>query len=137
MGDIGCGSIAKICNNLIAFGCNTINTEAFVLGVKAGIKPERLWECIIAGTGSNELLKTWPRSVFKGNFDPGFKLKLALKDCRLAIDLSKEYDIPMPLSAAVEQRLLDAFCAGLGEKSLQSPIVRLEELTNVKVRTDD
>ena len=137
MGDIGCGSIAKICNNLIAFACSNINNEAFVLGVKAGIDPKKLREAVLASSGSNRSLENWSQSVFRGNFEPGFKLKLALKDCRLALTLSREYGVPMPLAATVEQRLLDAVAAGLGEKGSQSPILRLEELTGVKIRVPD
>ncbi len=134
MGDIGCGSVAKICNNLIAFACNNINNEAFVLGVKAGIDPKKLREAVLASSGSNRSLENWPQDVFRGNFEPGFKLKLALKDCRLALTLSREYGVPMPLAATVEQRLLDATAAGLGEKGSVSPLLRLEELTGVKIR---
>ena len=137
MGDIGCGSITKICNNLIAFACSNINNEAFILGVKAGIDPKKLREAVLASTGSNRSLENWPQNVFRGNFEPGFKLKLALKDCRLALTLSREYGVPMPLAATVEQRLLDATAAGLGEKGCKSPLLRLEELTGVKIRVPD
>lgn len=137
MGDIGCGSITKICNQLIAFACSNINNEAFVLGVKAGIDPKKLREVVLASSGSNRSLENWPQNVLRGNFEPGFKLKLALKDCRLALTLSREYGVPMPLAATVEQRLLDATAAGLGEKGAASPLLRLEELTGVKVRVPD
>ncbi len=137
MGDIGCGSIAKICNNLIALACGNINNEAFVLGVKAGIDPKKLREAVLASSGSNRNLENWPRNVFRGNFEPGFKLNLALKDCRLALTLSREYGVPVPLAATVEQRLLDAAAAGLGEKLYTSTILRLEELTGVKIRVPD
>lgn len=137
MGDIGCGSITKICNNLIASACSNINNEAFVLGVKAGIDPKKLWEAVLASSGSNRSLENWPQDIFRGNFEPGFKLKLALKDCRLALTLSREHGVPMPLAATVEQRLLDATAAGLGEKGSASPLLRLEELTGVKIRVPD
>ena len=137
MGDIGCGSIAKICNNLIAFACSNINNEAFVLGVKAGIDAKKLWEVVMASSGSNRSLENWPRNVFLGNFEPGFKLNLALKDCRLALALGREYGVPLPVAATVEQRLLEAKAAGLGEKASTSTLLRLEELTGVKIRVQD
>ncbi len=137
MGDIGCGSIAKICNNLITLTVSNINYEAFVLGVKAGIDPKKLREAVLGSSGSNRSLELWPRNVFRGNFEPGFKLKLALKDCRLALSLGREYNVPMPIAATVEQRLLDAVAAGLGEKGSPSTLLRLEELTGVKIRVPD
>jgi 3-hydroxyisobutyrate dehydrogenase-like beta-hydroxyacid dehydrogenase len=37
VGDVGCGNIAKLVNNMIALTTNAITAEGFVLGVKAGI----------------------------------------------------------------------------------------------------
>ena len=91
----------------------------------------------MASSGSNRSLENWPQNVFPGNFEPGFKLNLALKDCRLALALSREYGVPLPVGATVEQRLLEAKAAGLGEKASASTILRLEELTGVKIRVPD
>jgi 3-hydroxyisobutyrate dehydrogenase-like beta-hydroxyacid dehydrogenase len=37
LGGVGCGNVAKLVNNLIGLGCNSISAEGFVLGAKAGI----------------------------------------------------------------------------------------------------
>jgi len=137
MGDIGCGCIAKLVNNVIGLTCNNINAEAFVLGVKAGIDPKKLWEVVTTSSGNNTVLQMWPKNVLMGDFEPGFKLSLALKDCRLALTLSREYGIPMPLAATVEQRLVEAVAAGLGEKASCATILRLEEIAGVQVRIQD
>jgi len=135
VGDVGCGNITKLVNNLIATTCNHINAEAFVLGVKAGIDAKKLWEAVTAGTGNNRPLQEyWPKSIFQGDFEPGFELSLALKDISLATALAREYGIPLPIATTVEQRLIEAKAAGLGKKASTVGMLRLEELAGVKVR---
>ena len=134
LGDVGCGNIAKIVNNMISCTCNAINAECLVLGVKAGIDAKTLHEVVNASSGHNgQLDRNYP-DVLKGNFEPGFRLSLAVKDIGLAMTLAKELGVPMPVSAVVEQRHLESKAAGLGEKRSQSIILRLEELAGVQVR---
>ena len=42
---------------------------------------------------------------------------------------------PLPVGAIVEQKLIDAEAAGLGDKHVDAMILRLEELTGVQVRS--
>lgn len=135
VGDVGCGNITKLVNNLISGTCNAITAEGFVLGVKAGVDAKVLWQVVTASSGNNWMLeKKYPETVFGGNFDRGFRINLLLKDIGLAIDLGKECNVPLPLGAAVEQRYLEAKAAGLGEKCPEALILRLEELARVQVR---
>jgi 3-hydroxyisobutyrate dehydrogenase-like beta-hydroxyacid dehydrogenase len=135
VGDVGCGNIAKLVNNLISTCCNTITAEGLVLGVKAGIDLKKLWEVIKVSTGNNWSLEHgYPRTVFLGNFEPGFRISLALKDISLALALGKEYGVPQLLGAALEQRFVEAKAAGLGDRAIGSIILPLEEVTGVQVR---
>lgn len=136
VGDVGCGNIAKLVNNMISITCNAITAEGFVLGAKAGIDCTKLHEVIKVSTGNNFTVQHYPESVFRGNFNPGFRISLASKDISLAIALGKEYGIPLPVGAAVEQRLIEAKAAGLGDKHIDSLILPLEELAKVQVRTE-
>lgn len=138
MGDVGCGNITKLVNNLLSTTCTAINAEGFVLGAKAGIDVSKLWEVIRVSPGNNWVLEhLYPQTVFRGNFDPGFRLSLACKDIGLALALGKEYDVPMPVGAAVEQTLLEAKAAGLGDRGIHSIVLRLEELAGAQVRSPD
>ncbi|MFH1382330.1 MAG: NAD(P)-dependent oxidoreductase [Chloroflexota bacterium] len=135
MGDTGCGNITKLVNNLISISVSSINAEAMVLGVRAGMDTRKLWEAVTNGTGNNRNLQvTWPRTVLAGNFEPAFQMNLAAKDVGLALALAEEYSLPLNVAAAVKQRLIEAKGAGLGKESSQSVIWRLEELAGVKVR---
>jgi 3-hydroxyisobutyrate dehydrogenase-like beta-hydroxyacid dehydrogenase len=135
MGDIGCGNVAKLVNNLISITCNAITAEGFVLGARAGIDCTKLQELVNVSTGNNFTAQHYHESVLQGNFNPGFRVALAAKDISLAMALSKEYGIPLPVGSAAEQRLIEAKAAGLGDKHIDSIITLLEKLAGVQVRS--
>lgn len=138
VGDVGCGNIAKLVNNMIAATCTAINAESFVMGAKAGIDVKILWEVVRASTGNNWVLEnSFPQAVFRGDFKPGFRVSLALKDIDLALALGREYGVPQPVGATVEQRYLEAKAAGLGDRSTQALILCLEKLAKVKVHSPE
>jgi len=105
VGDVGCGNIAKLINNMIALTCSSISAEGFVLGVKAGIDPQVLWDIINTSTGSNWALQQYTSGVLQGDFKPLYRLSLGCKDIGLAMEMGKEYRIPLPVASAVWCRI--------------------------------
>jgi 3-hydroxyisobutyrate dehydrogenase-like beta-hydroxyacid dehydrogenase len=135
LGDVGAGNITKLVNNLISISCNSICAEGMVLAAKAGIDIDKLFAVVSSGTANCWNLLQYPNSVFVGDFKPGFKLDLAHKDLRLAIDLAQEIKVPTPVAAAAWQGLVEARALGLGEQGLSSVITKLEKAVGVEVRT--
>jgi 3-hydroxyisobutyrate dehydrogenase-like beta-hydroxyacid dehydrogenase len=135
VGDSGCGDIAKLVNNTISISCTTLNAEAFVLGVKSGIDPSKLLEILKVSTGSNRALDQYPRSVLIGDFGPHFKLSLACKDIRLALELAKDYNMELPVVAnACAQQLFKAEAEGWGDLDHHTVIWLLEKAAGIQVR---
>lgn len=134
-GEAGCGNIAKLVNNIISITSSAIMSEAFVLGVKAGVDPHVLYQVATTGTANNWDLQHYPQSVFKGDFEPEFRLALASKDVGLMIQLGREYGVPMPVAAAVDQSFLAARTAGYGDKNVYAIFQYMENLVGVQVRT--
>jgi 3-hydroxyisobutyrate dehydrogenase len=134
VGPVGCGNIAKLVNNMIALTTNSITAEGFVLGVKAGIDPQMLYEIIKVSTGNSQSLDQLPATIFKGDFEPGFKLSLGKKDLGLALTLGEENDVPLSVAKAAFKMMEETAQAGLSEKSVQAVILPLEEKAGVKVR---
>jgi 3-hydroxyisobutyrate dehydrogenase-like beta-hydroxyacid dehydrogenase len=135
VGEVGCGNVAKLVNNMIGLACNSICAEGLVLGTRAGIDPQVLFDLLSVSTANNWSLQQYPRTVFKGDFTPGFKISLAHKDIRLALGLGEEYGVPLPLAEAVEADLASAVAAGFGDNGVDAVILPLEQTTGVKVRT--
>lgn len=134
VGDVGCGNIAKLINNMVSFGCSEITYEGMVLGAKAGIDVRTLREILKNSSGTNFCVQNVLPHVLAGNFEVGFRLDLGLKDIGLALGMAKEYAVPTPIGVAVEQRLIEAKASGLGDKGTQSLILLLERVAGVEVR---
>jgi 2-hydroxymethylglutarate dehydrogenase len=135
VGDIGCGDVAKLVNNLIALTTNSITAEGFVLGAKAGIDPQVLWDIVSVSTGNSWSLQQYPNTILKGDFGPRFKITLAYKDVGLALDLAKEYGMKLPFGALAHQDMKNTMDAGYADSDVCSVIMTLEKAAGVQVRS--
>jgi 3-hydroxyisobutyrate dehydrogenase-like beta-hydroxyacid dehydrogenase len=133
-GPSGAGSIVKLVNNVMSMGNVLVAAEAFVLGVRAGMEPQRLLEILRTSAGrSYHFEKRFP-NILARNFAPGFTVNLARKDLGLAVDMAKSHDVPVPATSLLHQ-LYNA-CAALGEGSSDfAAIVKLyESWTHTEVK---
>lgn len=136
VGAVGAGHVAKLVNNMMTIVNGLTAMEAMVVGVKAGVDPEKLIEVARAGTGDSYSLNLFPFVIFKGNFDPAkFALSLAAKDLRLAVEYADELGVPMSVVPRASQALADAMAEGLSDRDWSSYITLLEEQAHVEVRT--
>ena len=129
--------MAKLVHNMIGHGVRQAIAEGLTLGVKAGVDPEPLWECIRRGSlgRMNILHEGVARTLFRGEFEPpSFALELARKDIGLATDLGREFNVPMPVANLAEQIAIEAMNRGWGGHD-SSVTFRLQEETScVEVR---
>jgi 3-hydroxyisobutyrate dehydrogenase-like beta-hydroxyacid dehydrogenase len=79
-------------------------SEAFVLGVRAGMEPPRLLEILrTRARRSYHFEKRFP-NILARNFEPGFTVDLARKDLGLAVDMARSHDV------RIRARALRASC---------------------------
>jgi 3-hydroxyisobutyrate dehydrogenase len=137
-GPLGSGSICKLVHQMVNSTISQALAEGLTLGVKAGVDPKTLWECVRRGmVGRMHVLHVQvPQTVFRGEFSTEtFPLKLLRKDVGLATALGRELDIPLPLANIAEQHLVEAMNRGLGDKSAYTATFLLqEEAAKVAVR---
>ena len=138
VGGAGCGHVVKMINNLILGGTVALLSESLVLGVKAGVKPDRLYEALCEGSAASFALKNHVgNSVLKGVFEEGrFPVDYMMKDLSLAMETGKRLHVPLPLGALAMQAYESARAAGKGKKYYPVVITQWEELTGVKVRSE-
>jgi len=136
VGPIGAGSIAKLVHNCSGYILQTALAETFTLGVKAGVDPEALWEAVRMGAlGRRRTFDTLSRNFLPGRFDPpDFALELARKDVALAVELAREYDVPMRLANLTLMEMTEAMNRGWGKRDSRSAMLLQEERTGVEVR---
>ncbi len=136
-GEIGAGSVAKLVHNMIGHGVRQAIAEGLTLGVKAGVDPEPLWECVRRGSlgRMNVLHEGVVRTLFRGEYEPpSFALELARKDIGLATDLGREFNVPMPVANLAEQIAIEAMNRGWGGMDSSVTIRLQEEQSGVEVR---
>ena len=134
-GDLGSGAVCKIINNLIGLSLGVLLSEAFTLGIKAGVATETLFEAISQSSGNSTAMQGFPDGLFKGSFEPGFQLDLAAKDVGLATEMGRNLMVPMVLANLVQQRYVEAQSKGWGKQSSGAVARIQEELAGVRIRT--
>ena len=89
-GGPGMGHAMKITNNLLATTIMAANTEALAIGIKSGLTLELMMEVMRTTMAwNNQLAVAMPKKAFLGDDSPGFMVKLAGKDVRLAVELRR------------------------------------------------
>lgn len=135
LGPVGAGAVAKLCNNLLVGIHSAAMAEAFVLGTKAGVDPQVLFEIISNATGgSKQIDRNIPKFVFPGNWEAAFSIEHLHKDVALAVALGKDEQVRMLLGGITQQVLEEARAAGHASEDIAAVIRPLEELSGVKVR---
>lgn len=139
IGDIGSGTVAKLVHNTVSFCAGQALAEGLTLGVKAGVKPEKLLEAIRGAAYGQGYMLSYriPEVVFKGDFDHArFALRLSRKDVGLATALGRELDVPLPIANLAEQALVEALVRGWGEKDSSATFLLQEERAGVQLRSE-
>ena len=103
MGSAGSGATMKLCaNTMLGLGMEAL-AEAVTLGLKAGLRRERLLE-VLGGTAVvSPSQRSKLENVLKGEYPPAFPLRLMHKDFRLILDAAEDLSAAMPITAAAEQ----------------------------------
>lgn len=130
IGAIGSGSIAKLMHNCIGYGLQTIVAECLTLGVKAGVDAAPLYEAICNGSvgRGGTFRNTYPSTYLAGKFDPpNFALRLAHKDVGLAMELAREYGVPMSVGSVAYQEMTAALNRGWADKDSRIAMLLQEE----------
>lgn len=137
VGDVGSGGVCKLVHNMIASIIRQGLTEGFTLGVKAGVDPLKLWDCVRNGAVGRglQIHYSLPQRVFTGTFTPAsFAAALSLKDATLAGDLADALGVPTPAADLARAALTQVVERGWGDWDSWSTFLIQEEAAGVRVR---
>ena len=134
LGPLGAGYIVKLVNNVMSM-CNVaVAAEAMVLGVRAGMDPQRLFDVLSTSGGrSHHFLKRFP-NVLAGDFTPYFSIALSRKDLSLALKMAESLGVPMLATSTVRQIYEAAAAQGLDNVDMAGVTTLYEQWAGVKVR---
>ncbi len=134
VGEIGSGNITKLANQMIVALNIAAMGEALVLAKKAGTDPARVFEAIRGGLAGSTVLEAKVPKVLAGNFKPGFRVALHIKDLANALDTAHEIGVPVPLTSQVMEILQALKVDGRAQEDHCSIVRFYEDMARTEVR---
>jgi len=134
VGEIGSGNTTKLANQIIVALNIAAMSEAMVLATKAGVDPEKVFNAIKGGLAGSTVLNAKMPLVLDGNFKPGFRIELHIKDLQNALDTAHELGVPVPLSSNVMETMQALKVDGHASDDHGGIIQFYEKLAKTEVR---
>lgn len=126
VGAHGNGATIKLLTNLLWFVSAAAIGEALMLGAKAGVPLETVWEAIKSSAGNSWVAEHDVPSIFAGHYDPSFSLALCCKDLGLVNEIARSQGYELTMGKFVESLFRDAM-EKYGESAAELHVVRLLE----------
>lgn len=104
-GDIGAGNTTKLANQIVVAVNIAAVSEALMLGKKAGVDPEAIYKAIRGGLAGSTVMDAKAPMMLEGNFKPGFRINLHIKDLNNVIDTAHNVGAPIPLTTGVMEMM--------------------------------
>ena len=133
-GEIGAGNTTKLANQIIVALNIAAVSEAFMLSTKAGVDPIKVFDAIKGGLAGSTVMNAKVPMITEGNFKPGFKIDLHIKDLSNALDTGHNVGAPLPLTAAVMEMLQLLHADGHGQCDHSGIAMYYEKLTGTEIR---
>jgi len=133
-GDIGAGNVTKLANQIVVALNIAAMSEAFVLATKAGVDPEKVFNAIKGGLAGSTVLNAKAPMVLEGNYKPGFRIELHIKDLQNALDTAHDISTPIPLTSHVMEMMQAMKVDGKQTEDHGGLIQFYEKLAGIKVR---
>lgn len=134
VGDVGSGNVTKLANQIIVALNIAAMSEAMVLATKNGVDPERVYNAIRGGLAGSTVLDAKMPMVLDGNFNPGFRIELHIKDLQNALDCAHTVNSPVPLTANVMETMQALKVDGMAKNDHDAIIRHYEKMAGVEVR---
>ena len=134
-GPNGAGQTVKACNQVLVAVTIAGVSEALVLGAKAGVDPAKIVQVLSGGLARCGVLENRGQRMVNGDFDPGFRIRLHYKDLNIVRQTSKDYGVPLPVTASVHELFTAAMSSDRGELDHSGLLTVVEDLAQIQART--
>lgn len=132
-GDSGAGNVTKLANQIVVGANIHALAEALVLATKAGVNPETVFDAIKGGLAGSNVMNAKAPMMFERNFKPGFRIELHYKDINNAVKTSNELDLPLQVTANLQQVMKALVGWGEGGNDHSGILSYVEKLSGVEV----
>jgi 2-hydroxy-3-oxopropionate reductase len=128
IGDAGAGQITKAANQIVVALTIEAVSEALVLAAKAGVDPAKVRQALLGGFAQSRILDLHGQRMLERNFKPGFRANLHRKDLGIALATGREYGVPLPVTAQVNEMFNALIAAAQGDADHSSIVTLIEAM---------
>jgi 3-hydroxyisobutyrate dehydrogenase-like beta-hydroxyacid dehydrogenase len=135
LGAFGNGTRMKFVANLLVAINNVATAEAFVLGMKAGLAPQKIFELVTAGAGNSRVFELRGPMMADNRYDGDnvtMKVSTWQKDMAVIGDFAQSIGCPTPLFSATEPFYAAAMSNGHAGDDTASVCAVLEAMAGLK-----
>ncbi len=128
MGGPGQGQMTKLVNQVVVATTLAAVAEGLALAARAGRDPEAVIAAIGGGAATSWQLEHLGPRIHRGDWAPGFMVRLMQKDMRLALAAAGRLGVPLPATAVVHQLFTAVEARGGGDLGTQALAQALDAL---------
>jgi L-threonate 2-dehydrogenase len=133
LGEFGNGSRMKYVANLLVAINNVASAEAMVLGLKAGLDAQTVFEMVASGAGNSRVFELRAPMMVKSRYDePTMKVSVWQKDMAVIGGFAHKLACPTPLFDATIPVYAKAMKTGHAEHDTAAVCAVLEAMAGVK-----
>jgi 2-hydroxy-3-oxopropionate reductase len=133
VGGVGAGHTVKLVNQIIGMATLEAVSEGMLVAAKAGLDLDIVLQAIGGGAARSWMLENLGPKIAHRDFQPGFMVRLAQKDLRLALSLSDQLHVSIPSAALVHQLFRSVEASDQGALGIQALALALERLAGFEV----
>jgi 3-hydroxyisobutyrate dehydrogenase/2-hydroxy-3-oxopropionate reductase len=127
IGDVGCGQIAKACNQTVQVITIQGVAEALHYAKTQGADLDRVLQAISAGMAGSKMLDLMGPKMAARDFSAGIRAKLHAKDFELVRQSAIQIGLHLPALEATSKQLTTLMNVGLGESDTSALLCILEK----------
>ncbi len=133
VGPFGNGSRMKYVANLLVAIHNVASAEAMVLGLKAGLDPQTIFDMVQSGAANSRVFELRAPMMVKNDYDDAtMKIEVWQKDMAVIGEYAKQLRCPTPMFDASVPVYVKAMKSGLGAQDTAAVCAVLEKMARVK-----
>jgi 3-hydroxyisobutyrate dehydrogenase len=135
MGASGAGQATKATNQILCAGAIQVAAEAMAFAQAEGLPLERVIEILGKGAGASWYFVHRAPFMARGDYPPGFRVRLHDKDLRICREMAARHGATLPVVEATLADYARLLADGHGEEDISS-IFRLKAPLFARSRTD-
>ncbi|MDD3251664.1 MAG: 2-hydroxy-3-oxopropionate reductase [Lachnospiraceae bacterium] len=133
VGELGSGNVAKLANQMVVAVNIAAVAEALTFAKKAGTDPELVYQAIRGGLAGSTVMDAKAPMMLAGNYKPGFRIELHIKDLNNAINAAHAISSPAPLTAQLMEMMQFLKSEGLEKNDHASLVKYYEKISGASV----